>query len=316
MNPPFSATPGIERIRHDADLRHIRSAFSILPPGGRLAAVTSAHCVPGDATWRDAFADRAVRTVFTMAIDGRAYARRGTGFDTRLTVIERSAEPGIAVDGQTRAATPVELLDAVIAEVPPLLAIEPEPVRPAPAAVAGRDLFGNAVAPPKTTRKPAAASPKSAHDWGPVAAFAVETGSPDAGEVLSAPVRFRCGWMLGDGTDAGKGRQVAAIVLDNWLPGTGAATDLVETRRRDRLVPLTADAALDIGSREPGADGKPRLAVNARSKRAAVLLPAPSRMFDDGGVQERVRLVRPVTRETMARPELDASNWHRADEAQ
>ena len=99
-------------------------------------------------------------------------------------------------------------------------------------------------------------------------------------------------------------------------PGTGAATDLVEIRRRDRLEPLTADAALDFGAREPGADGKPRLAVNARSKRAAVLLPAPSRMFDDGGVQERVRLVRPATRETMARPELDASNWRPADEAQ
>ena len=39
-------------------------------------------------------------------------------------------------------------------------------------------------------------------------------------------------------------------------------------------------------------------------------------MFDDGGVQERVRLVRPATRETMARPELDASNWRRADEPQ
>ena len=98
-------------------------------------------------------------------------------------------------------------------------------------------------------------------------------------------------------------------------PGTGAATDLVEIRRRDRLEPLTADAALDIGGREPGADGNSRLAVNARSKRAAVLLPAPSRMFDDGGVQERVRLIRPATRETMARPEFDASNWRRADEA-
>ena len=158
----------------------------MLPPGGRLAAITSAHCVPGDAVWRDSFADRAVRTVFTMAIDGRAYARRGTGFDTRLTVIERSAEPGIPVNGQTRAATPAELLDAVIAHVPPRLAIEPEPVRPAPAAVAGRDLFGNAVALPKQTRKPTAASPKSAQDWGPVAELAVETGSPDAGEPATA----------------------------------------------------------------------------------------------------------------------------------
>ena len=99
-------------------------------------------------------------------------------------------------------------------------------------------------------------------------------------------------------------------------PGTGAATELVEILRRDRLEPTVAETALAIGEREPGPDGKPRLFVNARSKRAAVLLPAPSRMFDDGGVQERVRLVRPATRETMARAELDASNWRRADEAQ
>ena len=70
-------------------------------------------------------------------------------------------------------------------------------------------------------------------------------------------------------------------------PGTGAATELVEIVRRDKLVPLTADAALEIGERDPGPDGTPRLAVNARSKRAAVILPASSRMIDDGGVQER-----------------------------
>ncbi|MDE0409181.1 MAG: methylase, partial [Alphaproteobacteria bacterium] len=53
-----------------------------------------------------------------------------------------------------------------------------------------------------------------------------------------------------------------------------------------------------------------------RSKRAAVILPAASRMLDDGGVRERVRLIRPATAETMARAELDASNWRRAGEAQ
>ena len=99
-------------------------------------------------------------------------------------------------------------------------------------------------------------------------------------------------------------------------PGTGAATELIEIIRRDRLVPLGADAALEIGARDPSPDGKPRLVVNTRSKRAAVILPAPSRMFDDGGVQERVRLVRPATRESMAKPELDASNWRPADEAE
>ncbi len=61
-----------------------------------------------------------------------------------------------------------------------------------------------------------------------------------------------------------------------------------------------------------GSSGWPR----TRSKRAAVILPALSRMIDDGGVQERVRLIRPASGETVASAELNASNWRRADEAQ
>ena len=119
MNPPFSATPGVDRITRDADLRHVRAAASMLPPGGRLVTITSAHCAPGDTVGR---LDPPARCVFTMAIDGRAYARRGTGFDTRLTVLERGAGPdvdalprtGSGVDGTARAANAAELLDAVI----------------------------------------------------------------------------------------------------------------------------------------------------------------------------------------------------------
>ena len=95
-------------------------------------------------------------------------------------------------------------------------------------------------------------------------------------------------------------------------PGTGAETSLVEILRRDRLVPTTADAALDMVAKS----GAPALVVNARSKRAAALLPAPSMLFDDGGVQERVRLLRPAAREGMARAELEASNWREADESE
>ena len=69
---------------------------------------------------------------------------------------------------------------------------------------------------------------------------------------------------------------------------SGAATELVEIVRRDRLVPLTAGDALALR------DGRP--VINTRSKRAAVVLPAPSRMFEDGGVEARVRLVRPAAR--------------------
>ena len=383
MNPPFSATPGVSSIRHDADLRHLRSAFAMLPYGGRLAAITSANCVPGDTAWRDAFSRLTgnARVVFTMAIDGRAYARRGTGFDTRLTVLDRSAEPGIAVDAQARAENATELLDAVIAGVPARLPIQPEPVRTATGP--GRDLFGNAVPKPAARRnaaKSAAASPKPAEDWGPVVELAIETGPSDSGadapaavstagpyeawrpgvvripgavehptplvqsaamaavphptpshrpicpvrvvtdgllsdaqlesvvlageahsrhlaadyrigsgwetvqrcgedddtddsgsndngsvtadgEVLSAPVRFRRGWMLGDGTGAGKGRQVAAIVLDNWLRGRKRALwlsqsdKLVEDARRDWTALGGAEAdVFPISNFRQGAD--------------------------------------------------------------
>ena len=59
------------------------------------------------------------------------------------------------------------------------------------------------------------------------------------GETLSEPVRFRRGWMLGDGTGCGKGRQVAAIILDNRMRGRKRALwlsqsdKLLEDARRD-----------------------------------------------------------------------------------
>ena len=388
MNPPFSATPGVDRIRHDADLRHVRSAFAMLPPGGRLAAITSANCIPGDAAWNAAFArlDPPARTVFTIAIDGRAYARRGTGFDTRLTVIDRAGGTPIAIDPAARAADAGALLDAVIAKVPPRLPVETVPIQSRPARTGpGRDLFGNAVPASAAKRKPGAGTaqpaPTADHDWGPVAAITVETGAADTGaadaaaqtntgpyapwrpgvvrvpgaiehptplvqsaamaavpypvpsyrpmlpervvtdallsdaqlesvvlageahdrhlaahyrigagwetvqrcpdddevadcdsatgtadatgdgEVLSAPVRFRRGWMLGDGTGAGKGRQVAAIVLDHWLRGRRKALwlslsdKLLEDARRDwTALGGREDDVIPIGSFRQGAE--------------------------------------------------------------
>ncbi len=171
MNPPFSATPGVDRITRDADLRHVRSAASMLPPGGRLVTITSAHCAPGDTVGR---LDPPARCVFTMAIDGRAYARRGTGFDTRLTVLERGAGPDVELDGTARAANAAELLDAVIARMPTRQPIAPVPAGPT------RDLFGKPVAPePEKRRGPKSASTpetRRSHNWGPVTELVVETG--------------------------------------------------------------------------------------------------------------------------------------------
>ena len=395
MNPPFSASPGVQRIRHDADLRHIRSAFSMLPAGGRLVAITSAGCIPGDAAWSRAFErlDPPPRTVFSIAIDGRAYARRGTTFDTRLTVIDRDPAnaQGVPVDARASVPTAAGLLAAIAANVPQRQAVAPISAALVPAG----DLFGHAAARPAPRKRAAATAPNTrpadpqVRDWGPVAELDYETSpanpegkvsEPEAthtgvyepwhprtaripgacehptplvqsaamaavphpvpsyrpmlplrvvtdellsdaqlesvilagqahdrhlsalyrigeswetvarvadneddngddgdsvpetannadngeavsaglepatdatgdGEALSAPVRFRRGWMLGDGTGCGKGRQVAAIILDHWLQMEQEVRDMAEGMAADTGHSLPAQA---IGAKVAG----------------------------------------------------------------
>ena len=392
MNPPFSASPGVDRRRRDADLRHIRSAFSMLPPGGRLVAITSHSCVPGNPAWQSAFhsLDPPAQAAFSMAIDGRAYARHGTSFDTRLTVLDRlaagqsdDAAPGRSFDPGATAPDAAALLAAVQAHVPPRLPLGSRPGARRPAG-------GFSLQPPPSVARnghaarpgvPAASQPEPANVWGSVAELEYETASEPAtapesdssgsaatqphatgpyepwrpatvtiagaqphptplvqsaamaavahprpayrpklpvnvigkgrlsdaqlesiilagqaherrlpahvrigegwetlqrvdgaahsgpadsgpadggsangssangnpadgsrsedGEVLSSAVRFRRGWMLGDGTGCGKGRQVAGIVLDQRLRGNrralwlSASDKLLEDARRD-----------------------------------------------------------------------------------
>ena len=375
MNPPFSVSPGIHHRRHDADLRHLRSAFAMLAPGGRLAAITSRNCLPGDPDWQRTFAPLDAQIVFSIAIEGRAYQRRGTSFDTRLTVLDHVENPSarIAINPEACVPDAESLLHTIAAHVPPRPPLE----RAEPAMSAALDLFAytqTGAESPKQTSRPRAARPRprpdaaapGKRDWGPVAELAYETGSaatalgnagarpgtktattgiyepwqprtvriPGAREhptalVQSAamtavthptpsyhpllptrivsedllsdaqlesvilageaharrlateyhitadwetiervgfvdsdkyngdhqpsgaaapteseappspPVRFRRGWMLGDGTGCGKGRQAAAIILDQWLRGHKRALwlsqsdKLLEDARRD-----------------------------------------------------------------------------------
>src|SRR5690348_14608328 len=71
-----------------------------------------------------------------------------------------------------------------------------------------------------------------------VVSAAPEPAPAKAGDAENA-VRFRRGWFLGDGTGAGKGRQAAGILLDNWLKGRRRAVwisksdKLIEDAQRD-----------------------------------------------------------------------------------
>lgn len=73
-------------------------------------------------------------------------------------------------------------------------------------------------------------------------------------------------------------------------------------RERTRVLPL--EDALSWGE-EPGC----RLVVNEKSGRAAVQIPAPSLMLDDGDVLKRVRILRPTARETLSVKDLARSHW-------
>ena len=347
MNPPFSRSPHVGRVRHDADLRHVRAAYQALRPGGRLVAITSAGCVPAGGDWRSAFekADPRPDVLFTTTIDGRLYQSRGTTYDTRLTVLEKPlpGEPAPGAKPREALARPLptadHLLGAILDRLPPRREPAEPALRPAPAPAVRQ----------KRTRKSAPLTDQLPREWGETAPLAYRSEAPatDAADspgdrpyhpwrpaavtvdgatahpttlvqsaamaavphpqpraepllptrlvtdgalsdaqiesvVLAAQahdqhlpaffrisadhelvrrvtedededkiedsgdqprfgtrVRFRQGWMLGDGTGCGKGRQVAAVILDRWLRGRRRALwlsqsdKLVEDARRD-----------------------------------------------------------------------------------
>ncbi len=79
----------------------------------------------------------------------------------------------------------------------------------------------------------------------------VQAAKPDGENA----VRFRRGFMLGDGTGAGKGRQSAGIILDNWLRG-----------RRKAVWISKSDKLIEDAQRDWSALGMERLLVTPLSR--------------------------------------------------
>ena len=88
--------------------------------------------------------------------------------------------------------------------------------------------------------------------WTVDATFDVVSAAPEDAE---AAVRFRRGFMLGDGTGAGKGRQVAGIILDNWLKG-----------RKRALWVSKSDTLIEDAQRDWSALGQERLLIQPLSR--------------------------------------------------
>jgi hypothetical protein len=82
--------------------------------------------------------------------------------------------------------------------------------------------------------------------------FDAVSAAPDDAEKA---VRFRRGYYLGDGTGAGKGRQVAGVVLDNWLKG-----------RRKALWISKSDKLLEDAQRDWAALGQEKLQIVPQSR--------------------------------------------------
>jgi predicted RNA methylase len=91
-------------------------------------------------------------------------------------------------------------------------------------------------------------------------------------------------------------------------PHTGAETRLLTIIQRERNRPVTLDDALERLS-----DPRALLLINERSGRAAVQVPAPSLMLDDGEIERRVRLIRPMEHHRLPLTMMTESHWVEAD---
>src|SRR6266849_10666646 len=91
-------------------------------------------------------------------------------------------------------------------------------------------------------------------------------------------------------------------------PGSGAETQVFTIFRRDRNRPFTLAEALEVAN-----DPRARLLMNAQSGRAAVQVPARSLMLDDGEVERRVRLLRPMERPAIPLSAMAQTHWRAAD---
>ncbi len=109
-------------------------------------------------------------------------------------------------------------------------------------------------------------------------------------------------------------RAESFIVTDRQVihthPGTGAETRLLTLTECKRNQPVTLDTALAELD-----DPRGKLLINERSGRAAVQIPTTSVMLDDGEIERRVRLIRPMEAVSIPVRAMGETHWVEADHA-
>jgi len=103
-------------------------------------------------------------------------------------------------------------------------------------------------------------------------------------------------------------RAESFVVADRQViyshPRTGAETSLLTITERRRNHPVTLDAALAELD-----DPRAKLLINERSGRAAVQIPTTSVMLDDGEIERRVRLIRPMEAQNVPVRMMGETHW-------
>jgi predicted RNA methylase len=93
-------------------------------------------------------------------------------------------------------------------------------------------------------------------------------------------------------------------------PVTGAQSHLLTIERRDPNAPMQLRDVQTLVQQDPRA----KLMINGKSGRPAVMVPTRSIMLEDGSVQPRVSLIRPMDELRFEVRQLEETSWEEADE--
>src|SRR5690606_25811307 len=173
-----------------ATFRHVASALARLAPGGRLVTITGAGFSQDNTVWAPAFTclQERGRVVFSAGIDGSVYAKHGTTFATRLTVIDKlpaddptvfPVSPGTAPDAAT-------LMDWIGAYLSPRLPIDPSVIVPAAVPAAARSVRGYLNRAARTAPAAVAAEPEGVALAYEIVDTLPEAGTTDDGRISDA----------------------------------------------------------------------------------------------------------------------------------